>query len=70
MGTSHYKVGEVVVIENGTAIEAIMITLGTIVTLTIMYICQLKTMPYLYVLQFIHLQTIVEVELTDSFKLP
>ena len=60
---AHYEVGEVVVVEHGTAIEATTITLDAIVTLTITNIYQLKTMLYLHVLQFTQLQIVVEVML-------
>ena len=58
---AHYKVGEVVVVKHGTAIEATTITLDAIATLTITNIYQLKTMPYLHILQFFQLLIIVEV---------
>ena len=48
---AHYKVGEVVVVEHSTAIEATTITLDAIVTLAITNIYQLTTMLYLHVLQ-------------------
>ena len=60
---AHYEVGEVVVVEHGTAIEATTITLDAIATLTITNIYQLKTMLYLHVLQSIQLQIVVEVVL-------
>ena len=60
---AHYKVGEVVMVEHGTAIEATTITLDAIATLTITNVYQLKTMLYLHVLQSIQLQIVVEVVL-------
>ena len=60
---AHYKVGEVVVVKHGTAIEATTITLDAIATLTITNVYQLKTMLYLHVLQSIQLQIVVEVVL-------
>ena len=62
---AHYLVGEVVVVEYSTDINATIITLVTTITLTITNIYQLKTIPYLYVLQLIQLQIIVEVELKE-----
>ena len=62
---AHYKVGEVVVVEHSIAIEATTITWDATVTLTITNICQLKTMLYLHVLQFVQLQIIVEIVLKD-----
>ena len=52
---AHYLVGEVVVVEHSTAIEATTLTLDATITLTITNVCQLKTMPYLCVLQFVQL---------------
>ena len=46
------EVGEMVVVEHSTAIEATTITLDATITLTITNIFQLKTMPYLLILQF------------------
>ena len=60
---AHYKVGEVVVVEHSTAIEATTITLDAIATLTIANIYQLKIMLYLHVLQSTQLQIVVEVVL-------
>ena len=60
---AYYKVEEVVAVENGTDFEATTIAWGTTVTFTITNICQLKKMLYLYILQFIQLQTKVEAEL-------
>ena len=60
---AHYKVGEVVVVEYSTAIEATTITLDAIVTLTITNVYQLKTMLYLHILQSTQLQIVVEVVL-------
>ena len=52
-----------VVVEHGTAIKATTITLDAIVTFTITSIYQLKTMPYLHILQFVQLSIIVEIVL-------
>ena len=60
---AYYEVGEVVVVEHGIAIEATTITLDAIVTLTITNVYQLKTMPYLHVLQSTQLQIVAEVVL-------
>ena len=48
---AHYEVEEVVVVEHDATIEATTISLDAIVTLTITNVYQLKTMPYLHVLQ-------------------
>ena len=50
-------------VEHSTAIEAITITLDAIVTLTITNVYQLKTVPYLHILQSAQLQIVVEVVL-------
>ena len=60
---AHYEVGEVVVAEHGTAIEATIITLDAIITLTITNVYQLKTVPYLHILKSVQLQIVVEVVL-------
>ena len=60
---AHYEVGEVVVVKHSTAIKATTITLDAIATLTITNVSQLKTMPYLHVLQSTQLQIVVEVVL-------
>ena len=60
---AYYEAREVVVVEQGTAIEATIITLDATITLTITNICQLKIMLYLHVLQIFQLPTIVEVML-------
>ena len=60
---AHYEVGEVLVVEHGTAIEATTITLDAIATLTITNVYQLKTMLYLHILQSTQLQIVVEVVL-------
>ena len=51
------------VVEHSTSIKATTITLDATVTFTITYICQLKTMLYLRILQFVQLQIIVKVML-------
>ena len=48
-----------------TTIEVTTITLDAIVSLTIANVCQLKTMLYLHVLQFLQLLIIVEALLKD-----
>ena len=48
---AHYEAWKVVVAEHSTAIEATTITLDAIITLSIAYVYQLKTMPYLHILQ-------------------
>ena len=53
------------VVEYNTAVKATTIALGTTATLTITNILQMKTMPYLYVLQSIQLLIIVKVELKE-----
>ena len=58
---AHYEVGEVVVVEYSTAIKVATITLVATVTLTITNVCLLKIIIYLHVIQFIQLQTIVDV---------
>ena len=58
---AYYKAGEVVVVEHGTATEAITITLDAMVTLTITNTYKLTMIPYLRVLQSIQLQIVVEV---------
>ena len=50
-------------VKHSTAIEATITTLDATVTLTVTNIFQLKTMPYMYVLQFFQLQIIIEVML-------
>ena len=58
---AHYEAGEVVVVKHSIAIEATIITLDAIVTLTTTNIYQLKIIPYLLVLQSAQLQIVVEV---------
>ena len=48
---SHYKVGEVVVVEHSTAIKSTTITLGATIAPTIINVYHLKTMPYLRIVQ-------------------
>ena len=52
-------------VEHCTAIKAATILLDATITLTIIYIFQQKTMPYLHILQFVQLYTIVEVMLKE-----
>ena len=65
MDTGPSQGGGVVAVEYDIAIEATTISLDATITITITNIFQLKTMPYLHVLQFFQLQTIVEVELKE-----
>ena len=60
---AHYEAGGVVVVKHSTDIEASTITLDATVALTITNIYQLKTMPYMHVLQSIQLQIVVEIML-------
>ena len=52
-------------LKNGTDIEATTITLSATATLTTIKICQLKTIPYIHILQYIVLQTKVKFELEE-----
>ena len=54
-----------VVVKYNTIIKATTITLGVTVTLTATNVCQMKTIPHLYDLQSIQLQTMVKVELNE-----
>ena len=55
-----------VVVEQGTAIEAITITLCATITFTIINVCKLKTMPCMHILKFSQLLIIVKVVLKGS----
>ena len=53
------------VVEHGTTIEATTITLDAIITLTNTNTFQLKTMPYLQVLQSAQLQLVFKVVIKE-----
>ena len=56
---AHYRMEEVVMVANSTAIKATIIIIYTINT------CQLKIIPNLYILQYIQPQRKTEVELKE-----
>ena len=56
---AHYEVVEVAMVEHGTAIKATTIILDATIALAITNMYQLKTIPYLHVLQFVQHPIIV-----------